>query len=265
MIGWLRNWVDFPLRQAIRWRRKGCRLPMEAKEGLFPSDSLAEAERLVDTYQLQNWERQSGRTDFAASLFYLQMLERALVEARVDLPDSLVALDAGCGDWFYVQALYKLLGRSNGKFPRQVELDGVELDAYRLYAGFHSRRDWAEAFAAGLEGARYIPGDIRQYRRPVDIAFLLFPFLFEGELQRWGLPRRFLRPAELLRHVYGLLRPGGILLIANVGAAEREEQHRLLAEAGVPIPWWACHTSPIFPYRQERYITVVRKWEGDLV
>jgi hypothetical protein len=254
-LGWVRNAVDFPIRQFVRLRRGAPRLPAEPKEGLFPPDVEAEAERLVRTYGLESWARESGRTDFAASLFYLQMLECGLREGGVSLPDPLTALDAGCGDWFYVQALYGLL-RGPG---RQVRLDGVELDAWALYEGFHSRYDWAQAYASGCAGATYLPQDIRRYRREVDIAFMLFPFLFADDLRRWGLPRRFLRPADYLRHVWGLIRPGGWLVIANLGEAERAEQHRLLAEAQIPLRWWGYHTSPLFHYELDRSITVAQK------
>ncbi len=261
-LHWVRNAIDFPLRQLIRLRRPGCRLPYEPKARLFPAEALPEAERLVRTYHLARWEESSGRTDFAASLFYAQMLERALREAGVTLPERVTALDAGCGDWFYVQPLYELLRYYGTTRPRTVELDGVELDAYALYEGFHSRYDLALTYAAGCENARYHPIDIRRYTRSADLAFMLFPFLFPDDLRRWGLPKRFLRPTDYLRHVWGLVRPGGWLVIANLGDAERVEQHRLLSGAGLPTVWWGTHTSPLYRYEQPRTLTVLHKEPG---
>lgn len=260
-IGWLRNAIDYPVRQLVRLRRGAPALPAEPKAGLFSPAVAGEVERLVDAYDLADWRRESGRTDFAASLFYLQMLERAFQEAGVRLPAQVTALDAGCGDWFYVQPLYGLL-RSyglEGPPPRQVRLDGVELDAWALYEGFRSRCDWAQAFAAGLTGATYRPGDLRRYTAPVDLAFMLFPFLFPDDLREWGLPKRYLQPLAYLRHVWSLVKPGGWLVIANLGEAERSRQHQLLAEAGIPIHWWGEHRSPLYAYEEERAITVARK------
>jgi SAM-dependent methyltransferase len=259
MLHWLRNEIDFRIRSTLRLRRPGPKLPHEPKDELFDSETTEEVERLVTTYDLHLWQQQSGRTDFAASLFYLQMLERALNEANITLPDPISALDAGCGDWFYVQALYGLLRRHGGGAPRSVALDGVELDAYQPYAGFRARLDWAEAFMAGLDGVCYIPGDIRRYDRQVDIAFMLFPFLFPQDVRRWGLPRRYLEPAELLGHVYSLLKPGGWLVIANLGEAERDARDRLLAAAGLRPVWAGRHVSPLFAYRQDRYLCVITK------
>jgi hypothetical protein len=251
--------LDYPIRQAVRWRRGAVQLPAEPKEGLFGPEAAPEVARLMAGYPMGRWPELSERTDFAASLFYLQMLERALDEAGVALPDPVAALDAGPSDWFYVQALHALLAHHGTERPRQVALDGVELDAYRLYEGFRSRYDLAEAYMAGLEGVRYLAQDVRRYHRPVDVAFMLYPFLFRPDHSRWGLPRRTLQPAALLAHVAGLVKPGGAIVIANQGEAERVEQHRLLAEAGLPVAWWARHDSPLFAYEPERYVTVVIK------
>lgn len=259
LLGWLRNALDFPIRQTLRWRRAGARLPAEPKENLFPAEALPEVERLVRAYDLASWQQRSGRTDFAASLFYLQMLERALTESPVRLPpDRVIAADLGCGDWFYVQALHGLLRHWNALPPRAVALDGVEVDAWQLYSGFHSRHDWALAYAQGT-GAQYLPRDIRQYNRALDLAFMLFPFLFAADVRRWGLPLRYLRPAELLIYAWALVKPGGALILANLGNAERQEQHRLMAAANLPVTWWAAHRSPLFRYQEDRYITVACK------
>lgn len=256
-LDWLRNEMDFRLRMLLRWRRPGARLPAEAKDGLFEPELLPEVRRLVQAYGLADWERVSGRVDFAASLFYLQMLERALTAAEIRLPPDLTALDAGCGDWFYVQALAGLLRYFGG--TRAVTLIGVEVDAYRPYADFRSRVDWADAYMNGLAGVSYLASDIRRFRTPVRIGFMLFPFLFGADVRRWGLPGRYLQPAALLAHVWSLVEPGGLLVIANLGEAEREAQHRLLQEAGLQPVWWGRHESPLFTYREPRFVTVVRK------
>ncbi|MDF2627643.1 MAG: hypothetical protein K0R39_1474 [Symbiobacteriaceae bacterium] len=265
MWGWLRNEVDFRIRQWVRLRRGPARLPGESKAGLFGAAGAggaagaAEAERLVTTYGLQQWQMASGRTDFAASLFYAAMVEAALHGAQVALPDPLTVLDAGAGDWFYVRPLYGVLRSLGAAAPRQLSLDGVELDAYALYRGWRSRFDWAEAYVGGLPGVRYLPGDIRAYGRPAHLALMLFPFLFPADAQRWGLPRRCLQPGAVLAHVWSLVRPGGALLIANLGEAERQEQTRLLKEAGLQPVWRERFDSPLFSYEQPRFVTVVRR------
>ena len=263
MAGWLRNELDFRLRNLIRLKRGPAPLRAEAKDGLFGPEGAREAGRLVRTYGLQQWEAESGRTDFAASLFYTAMIERALRECGVRLPARLRVLDAGAGDWFYVRPLLGLLRRFGMGALREVALDGVELDAWALYRGFRSRHDWAEGYVGAERGARYIAGDLRSYQQPVDLALMLFPFLFDTDLLRWGLPRRYLKPEEVLAHVWSLVRPGGALLVANLGEAEREQQRHLLREAGIPVAWHAPFESPLFSYQEPRFVTVAVKKFGE--
>lgn len=250
--------LDFPLRRLVRWRRGGVAFAPEPKAGLFSGEAEAEAARLVATYGLGDWEARSNRHDFAVSLGYLQGLERAFREAGVQLPARVAALDAGPSDWFYVQVQHALLSRYGAARAREVALDGVELDAYRLYKNLRSRHDWAMSYIGDLAGVRYLAQDVRGYAQRVDLAFMLYPFLFAEDHNRWGLPRGYLRPQALLAHVSGLIRPGGYLVIANQGAAERETQHRLLADAGLPVIWWSRHDTPLFAFEPERYLTVVR-------
>jgi hypothetical protein len=250
--------LDFPLRRLVRWRRGGAAFAPEPKAGLFSGEAETEAARLVATYGLGAWEARANRHDFAVSLGYLQGLERAFREAGVTLPAQVSALDAGPSDWFYVQAQHALLSRYGAENPREVALDGVELDAYRLYKNLRSRHDWAMCYIGDLAGVRYMAQDVRRYDRPVDLAFMLYPFLFADDHNRWGLPRGLLRPEALLAHVSGLIRPGGYLVIANQGAAEREAQHRLLEAAGLSVIWWSRHDTALFAFEPERYLTVVR-------
>lgn len=249
--------LDYPLRQLFRFKRKGLAPPAEPKDGLFSPEAQAEAERLVADYGLDAWQGVSSRWAFAGSLFYLEMLERAFREGGVSLPPRAKVLDAGPSDWFYVRPLRELLCRFDTDVPREVHLDGVEVDAFQVYRDLHSRYDWAQIYLEGVPDTHYWPMDVRKYHESVDLALMLFPFLFSEDLLRWGLPRRYLKPAALLAHVWARVKPGGYLAIANQGAAEREEQHRLLAAAGMPIAWWARHDSDLYAYEPERYVTVV--------
>lgn len=251
--------LDYPLRQLVRWRRGAPPLPAEPKAGLFTGDTLARAEQLVGAYGLAGWRQVSGRSAYARSLFYLEMLVHAFDAAGLSLPERVTAVDVGVADWFYAPVLHGFLRHHGTAAPRTALLDGLELDAFRVFADFRSRHDWATATIAGLSGTRYLPIDARRYTRRVDVAFMFYPFIFQADHSRWGLPRRHLRPAELLERVLANLAPGGVLLIANQGPAERLEQHRLLAEAGLTVAWWGRHDSGFHTYEPERYVTVVVK------
>lgn len=249
--------LDFPVRSRIRWRRGTPSLPHESKVGLFDPAAQPEAERLVVRYGLEPWAQASGRGAFECSLIYLQMLERAFEAGGVTLPPALAAVDIGPSDWFYVRSEHAFLQRWGTEAPRTVTLDGVELDAWRLYLDLRTRCDWAEAYIGGLPGVRYVPADGITYDRPVDVALMFFPFLFLADHRQWGLPRKLLRPEALLAHVAALVKPGGVLFIVNQGAAEREFQHRLLAEAGLQVRWWSLYESPLAAFEPEWYVTLV--------
>lgn len=249
--------LDYPLRQAFRFRRGGIRLVGEPKDGLFSPEAAARADALVRAYHLEAWAQISTRWSFPASMFYLDMLETAFREGGVTLPDRVRVLEAGPSEWFYVRPLYALLERFGTETPREVWLDGVEVDAFHINRDLHSVYDWAQAFSEGLPHVRYLAQDVRSYSERVDLALMMFPFLFPEDHLKWGLPRRYLKPSDLLAHVWGRIGPGGYLVIANQGVAERDTQHRLLAEQGLPIAWSGRHDTPIFHYEPERYVTVV--------
>lgn len=247
------------MRRLIKLRRGPAKPACEAKDGLFSPAGLAEATRLERTFALEGWRLDSGRLEYRTSLFYAAMVEAALIHARLRLPHTLRVLDAGAGDWFYVRALHGLLSRYDTQAPRQVELDGLELDAWALYKGFRSRHDWAETYLGNTPGCRYLPGDLLAYTREVDLSLMLFPFIFAPELRQWGLPDRFLRPETNLAHVWSLVRPGGALIIANSGEAEHVEQLRMMSSLGIPASWSARFESPLAQYPTHRFVTISKK------
>lgn len=251
--GWLD--LDWRLRNTFRWRRGAPALPHAPKDGLFGPEAAPEAARLIQTYGLEAWAEAAGREALATSLFYVQLVERALREAGVELPDPLAAVDVGTSDWFYVRGLHAVLAHGG----RHVTLDGLEVDPWRVYRDGYSRLDHALAHIGPLAGVNFLPGDACSYDRPVTLAFMFYPFLFRPDLVGWGLPRRMLRPASLLAHVAGRLVPGGWLIVTNLSEAEREAQHRLLEEAGLEIVWWAEHASALWQYDSPRFVTVARQ------
>jgi len=87
---------------------------------------------------------------------------------------------------------------------------------------------------------------------------MLFPFLFTDDTDDWGLPRRLFQPAGLLAHVWARVAPGGILVMANQGARECQEQRRLLAELSIPAET-APFDSPFRSYAEPRFIHVAKR------
>jgi len=269
MLDALRNSIDYPLREWVRWRRNGLRVPNESKQALFAGLPLLErgqaegtAARLLDAYALQQLHADSRADNYRENLFYLELLERALDCAAAPLPAIVRAADVGCAAWNYVPALHALLRYWHAPDGRAVQLRGFEADAYRVYADFYSRYDHALANMRALADLEYVPHAFGAQPHEYDLITLLFPFLFCGDHLRWGLPRPAFLPDALLRSVWASLRPGGLLIIANQGAAEHAQQQRLLAQLPARPLAAFQHQSPLFTYAVARFVTVCAKPAG---
>lgn len=258
-----RNWLDYPLRTRLRVARPVRGVPPAGLDAaladLAPPDRQR-ARDLVVAYGLSHLAARGRRRDLLENLYYLDLLLAAFDQGGVELPPRrLTAVDVGVSHWFYAPALHGLLRRYRAGDPRAVELLGFEADPGRRYPGGHTREDWAAWYVEGLPGARYIPTDARTWSGAADLATLLFPFLFAGDLDRWGLPRSLHRPPQLLAHVWSCLAPGGFLVVVNQGEAERDAQRDLLAALGASVTWAGPFASPFWRYEVGRFVHVARK------
>jgi hypothetical protein len=212
---------------------------------------------LIARYDLHHLVRRGRRRDVRQNLDYLELLLTGFERGGVSLPAGQVdAVDVGVADWFYAPALYAALGRWRSERTRRVDLRGFEVDPGRRYLDGHTREDWATWYVEGLPGARFVGDDGSAWRGSVDLALMLFPFLFTRDLDRWGLPRRLHNPAALLGHVWSRVRPGGALVIANQGTRERDQQRRLIEELGASPAWSGRVESPFWRYDVERFLHV---------
>ncbi len=146
--------------------------------------------------------------------------------------DNIKILDIGAKNWFYVRDLYNFFKYNN--FEKEIWLDGIEIDAYRLYTDFHTRRDYALHYTRGLKNCSYIAGDFLNHYDKYDYITWFYPFVTELPLLEWGLPLSKFKPLEMLRHAVASLRPGGIILIKNLNEKEYEIQEKLFQELNIP-------------------------------
>lgn len=256
-----RNALDYPLRRLIRFERPVRGIApaglAAALDGLADADA-ARARALLGRYHLGDLVERGRRRDLRENLYYLELIVSALERLDAALPARVEALDVGVSDWFYAPALVAALRWWRSERPREVAVWGLETDPGQRYADGHTREDWARWHTAGLPGATYVTDDARRWAGRVELATLLFPFLFSRDADAWGLPRRLFQPEELLAHTWGCLRPGGALIVANQGERERDEQRRLFERAGI-----AAATEPFasafWTYDLPRYVHVARK------
>ena len=262
-INTVRNAVEHPLRQQIRWQRGAPRFQNESKQDLFahlPSHEQKQAndtaKRLHSDYHLQHLRENSSADNYRLNLFYLEMLERALSEASPKIPQAIHAADIGPSYWFYVQALYAALKWWNSPNGRTIRLAGYEADAYRVHANLFSRYDLAHGYMTGLEEVHYIPRKFIRQPAKFDLITMLFPFVFLKDHLTWGLPLRKFNPVKLLRDVIASLKPGGVLVIVNQGEAEHIAQRDMLLAENIQPAAAFQHPSPLYQYDLIRYVLV---------
>jgi hypothetical protein len=258
----LRNRLDFTLRQSIHFRLPGKPQPdsvfdQQTHIGTKPIDYITEGtiQRLTADYHIREGKLKEGTRQWQENLFYLQMLENSLIQSDVNLPDQCLCADIGPSSWFYVSALYSLLKFYRCHYGREVNLDGFEIDPWRIYINLYSRWDHARVYMDGLEGVSYHPHPFRTNPASYDVITLLFPFLFLKDHLEWGLPRSLFNPKGNLDATWSSLKPGGLLIIANQGEEEHQAQLSLLYEMQIPVKASFCQDDLIFHYDIKRYVS----------
>lgn len=254
----LHNAIDYPLRQFFRWQRPVKTQPRQDKTPALQCQP-AEWARLCVDYHLEGWLEKGTLEAFSINLYYLQLIEQALLQAGAPLPDPLNAVDVGCSDWFYAPALWAALRWFGHAAGRQLDLSGYEVDAFRVYGDLHARRDHALAHIAGLPGLTYLPQGFTPRPAAYDLAFQFFPFIFVRDHLEWGLPQGLFDPAALCAQVWQSLRPGGLLVIVNQGEAEHAAQRAMLERLGVQPLAAFPFASPFYTYKIPHFILVARR------
>ena len=156
----LRNRIDFYLRRRIRFSRRNYYVLPESKDGLFDDDSEAcLCERyLYEKYNLEFLKSSTTRMNYLENLYTIELFDRYL---SPEGKEKLEVLDIGAKNWFYACGEYFFFKH----FCRRLKLDGVEIDAYRLYTSLYSRYEVAKFYSRGLEGAEYIAGNLLDINR----------------------------------------------------------------------------------------------------
>ena len=220
----LRNSIDFFIRNKTRFSRKNF-------EETNPD--------LLD----RNYKENLYTKDVLSKYFEKQ----SLTSARI--------LDIGCKNWFYAKGEYNYFS----EFLKDFEMEGVEIDAYRLYSNFYSRYEVAKYHIKDLKNVRYIADDLLNLNKKYEYIVWFLPFMLIEPLIYWGLPRKFFCPEKLLLHAYNLLNVTGQMLIINQGKEEFEFQKKILKNLGIPYQDLGEIKSEYFEYKNKRFGVLVKK------
>lgn len=142
---------------------------------------------------------------------------------------------------------------------REIQLDGVEIDAFRVYSDFHTRYDYAQFYIKNLANTQYIAKDFLQYNEKYDYIIWFFPFVTEFPLLEWGLPLSKFKPAEMLQHAYNSLNSGGKLLIVNQDEKEYAIQEELIRNLELFYEKKGDFKNSFLEYEHKRLVIIVFK------
>ena len=168
---------------------------------------------------------------------------------------NLKILDVGSKNWFYVKGEYEYFAQFSSDFF----IDGVELDAYRLYFNFYSRFEVAKYYMRDLKNANYIVGDVLNIKQKYDYIIWFLPFVTINPLKYWGLPKKYFCPEKLLNHCFSLLNNNGQMLIINQGELESNIQKDLLEKLNINYEFLGEIKSEYFEYKNKRFGYLINK------
>lgn len=250
----MKNRIDFYLRNLFRFSRKGYSQEPESKENLFDEKIQAKEERLIRRYGLKKFRETSSRSNYCENLFVLELLDDYLRPKR---KKQLKVLDIGSKNWSYAKAEHSFFKKftTHGNLT----IDGIELDAYRVYSNFYSRYDAAKYNTKGLLGANYIVGDFMQHIGKYDYIIWILPFVSKYPHKMWGLPKKFFKPKEMLEKAFNDLTEDGIMVIVNQDEDEYILQKELFEELEIPYMPCGKFKCSFFEYKYPRYVSIVTR------
>lgn len=251
----LKNSFDFFLRRKFKFSLQNYEEMTEDLSDLF-GDELKQREN--DLKKKYNFEHMTNMTqlNYKENLYMLDILDKYF---NIVPLENIKALDIGCKNWCYVKGQYTFFQ----KYSKNLELKGVEIDAYRLYWNLFSRYEVAKFYKAGLKNTRYIPKDFMRIDDKFDYITWFLPFVREYPHMRWGLPLKHFKPEEMLWHAYFSLKTGGKMFIVNQSEIEYDIQKNLLDICAIPYKEKGEIRSDFFPYKYKRFALIVTKQGSD--
>jgi hypothetical protein len=259
IVDGLRNFVDFPLRSAIRWQRP---IPDQSHVDLhsllshFPVPIQNKAVDLLREYSLDGFGNISSFSQVQVNLYYLDMFIQAFSGVQNPWPEALTVVDVGPSDWFYLPALYSFLRYYQAYHGRELTLEGYEIDAFRVYADFHARIDHARQYFSVSPSIVYHTNGFSEQPETYDLVVQMFPFVFLKDHLSWGLPLSLFNPPALLAKIEASMKPGSYLLITNQGKEEQTLQKELLQQGPLAMVNEFAFRSIYKEYNKEHLVTV---------
>ncbi len=190
----------------------------------------------------------------AQNKYFREIFEQYFFKTK---KNNLQILDIGSKNWFYAKGMHEFFS----SFCCDFTLDGVEIDAYRLYNNFYSRFEVAKYYIKDLKNTNYIADDLLNINKKYDYITWFLPFITYEPLKCWGLPKRYFYPEKLFNHALNLLNSGGQMLIINQGEKERDIQKQILINSKTHFEFLGEIKNEFYQFENKRFGFIVRNFE----
>lgn len=248
----LKNSIDFFLREKFKLSRKNYYEINEQKDNLFKTENAILCEKkLFQRYDLSYLKSNSTKVNYLENLYTVDLLDRYL---KITQSQKINVLDIGSKNWSYAKGEYSFFK----KHCETLNLDGIEIDANRLYTNFYSRAEVAKFHINNLNNTNYITGDFLKHNENYDYIIWFLPFVIETPHVKWGLPKKYFQPEKMLEHAYKLLNKNGKIFIINQGESEYEAQKSLCEKLSIDYIELGKIESIFFEYRNPRYGIIIK-------
>ena len=220
----LKNNIDFFIRKKTKFSRK---------------NFVEKNKKLIERNELEN-------------LYTYEVLDKYFSKTPRDFANI---LDIGSKNWFYAKGEHSFFRT----FCKEFLLNGVELDAHRVYLNLFSRYEVAKFYTKDLKNTVYIDDNLLNISQKYDYICWFLPLVAIEPHIFWGLPKKFFYPKKLLNHAFSLLNKNGEMLIINQGEVEAKIQEDLLNELNIQYKKLGEITSKNFQYQNKRYGFLIKK------
>jgi len=157
-------------------------------------------------------------------------------------------VDVGSLNFYYAPALHA--------FFQPGELQGIELEGYRIYTNLYSRFDYAQCYIRPFANTSYTVMDFCHYTGTVDAITCFYPFVKPEPLVAWRLPLKVFQPQRLFERMTQSLRTDGFVLMMNHGEDEAQWACDFAQRSGLRLQSPPQPIPPLFPRAEMPIISV---------
>ncbi len=169
---------------------------------------------------------QNESSEFLDSFPWEELLMRFSIDKKITVADI------GARNFCLAPVMDNLLS----SYGLDAEIHGIELDAYRRLTNFRTRKNYGDFYAKKIRSGNFHVMDFLEWNKPLEIAFLLNPFVSEHPILAWGLPLAKLQPYAIFKHLYQLLKPkSGFALISSPSDDEFEIVKQIAKDVGFTL------------------------------